>query len=97
MENVFSISLGVRARIRHFSKVVCSVETTEFVIRWTLQFTKQKGVNLLGLSELEVLERLLIELEVLVHLVLELSQLHQAQLGQIDGLHLRLFAFRSHL
>jgi hypothetical protein len=48
------------------------------------------GIDLLGLSKFESLQGFLVELQVLIHLVLELSQLAQAQLGQINGLHLRL-------
>ena len=48
---------------------------------------KSSTLVVLGLSVLEVLKRLLVEVEVLVERVLELGELHQAQLGQIDGCH----------
>ena len=44
---------------------------------------------------LEVLERLLVELQVLVERILELRQLHQAQLCEIDRLHLALVSHNA--
>lgn len=55
-------------------------------------FKHLKPLSLLGLHALEVLQRLLVELELLVERVLELRQLHQVQLGQVDGLALALLA-----
>ena len=50
---------------------------------------------LLRLGMLEVLERLLVELQVLVERILELRQLHQAQLCEIDRLHLALVSHNA--
>ena len=46
-------------------------------------------MDLLCLSNLEILQGLLVKLQILVQLILELRQLHQVQLCQVDGLHLR--------
>ena len=69
---------------------ICSVCQTECSVFG-------RSLYLLCLSKLEGLKRLLVELQILIHLVLELSQLHQAQLGQVN-LHLAgPSSFRRHL